>query len=107
MAPNYDVVARTVRSVAAVQRTPKQWAEIQLELLRLRDAVQTGSADRIAAADDILNDLLDDRRVDGFGENIDPGEQEDETPPEPGLRELINSLLSDLGFPEPPADPHR
>jgi len=98
----YDDVAGTVRAVLAARRGPRQWAEIDQELRRLRDAVRAGDEAGIVHAETALADLVDERRVAGFGDEIDLVD-DDGVPAEPGLRELVNSLLTDLGFPEPPA----
>jgi hypothetical protein len=94
----YDDVAGTVRAVLAVRRTPQEWAAIEPELRRLRDAVSAGAEAGIAAADEALADLIDERRVAGFGDDLDA--EDDGVEPDQGLRELVNSLLSDLGFPD-------
>ena len=94
----YDDVAGTVRAVLAVRRTPQEWAAIEPELRRLRDAVSSGAEAGIAAAEAALADLIDERRVAGFGDDLDA--EDDGVAPDPGLHELVNSLLSDLGFPD-------
>jgi hypothetical protein len=97
----YDDVAGTVRAVLAARRTPQEWAAIEPQLRLLRDAVSAGAEADIGAAEEALADLIDERRVAGFGDDLDLAD--DGVAPDAGLHELVNSLLSDLGFPEPEA----
>ncbi|RZU76016.1 hypothetical protein EV384_4612 [Micromonospora kangleipakensis] len=98
-----DEVANTVRAVLALRRAPTEWAEISPVLLRLREAVRSKEENQVGATHRALRHYVPTRRVDGFGHELDL-ENDEGVSPGPGLREVANSLLAELGFPEPPAD---
>ncbi|GIF20313.1 hypothetical protein BJ973_001781 [Actinoplanes tereljensis] len=102
-----DQVARTVRAaLSGGSRPADDWAKIKLDLLALHDAVREGDPDRIEQTRRALAYRSGARRVDPFGEHLDLPEPGG-VPPEPGLHELVNTLLTDLGFPTdlPPPGP--
>jgi hypothetical protein len=96
-----DQVARTVRAaLTGGSRPAADWTRIKLDLLALHDAVRGGDEERIEQARRALAYRTGDRRSDPSGENLDRPDAGD-VPPEPGLHELVSTLLTDLGFPPP------